>query len=212
MTYANLTTSDSGVAPAISYQPRQNSSCQPQSVPSTTLLPSPTTHRVSIGPQRSSNSDSSVPESPKTAHNSNSCPQCCVLRSPVIQLNDSLQKLLDNKYWGDHDCRVAANFVADILVPGFFWGSDRFGDMFEPALPMPPQEMKEAVARLLATYGVPLARTVSSSSGETGDIQSIAAARTSSSAQDQAQTQAVQIASSPTTVQEGSFAEPIYIT
>lgn len=129
----------------------------------------------------------------------------------VIQLIDSLQELLKNKYWGDRNCRVAANFLVDILIPGYYWGHDRFGDMFEPTLPIPPKEMKEAVARLLATYGKPVASTVSSDAGETGDIQSLEAARTSTSAQDQAQTQAVQTASSPTTVQEEFASEPIYI-
>jgi hypothetical protein len=80
--YANSSTSDSGVAPAIDSQPRQIKSCQRQSVPSTTLLPSPTTQQASIGPQNSSDSDSSVPEPPKTAYNTDSRPQCCVLRSP----------------------------------------------------------------------------------------------------------------------------------
>jgi hypothetical protein len=56
----------------------------------------------------------------------------------VIHFNDSLQGLLKNKYWGDRNCRVAANFLVDILIPGYFWGHDMFGDMFEPTFPMPP--------------------------------------------------------------------------
>jgi len=291
-----LSTSDSGVAPATDSQLRQNRPYRLQSGPSTTVLPSPATYRVAIGPQHSSNSDSSVPEPPKTGHKSNPRPQCCVLRSPkwclckchkiekisreegvcpyyptsshqdeslnvfnnllhkfsseapeikvsssdqqfnskvpisinynsnsrealwkvfnavnVIQLNDILWELLKNKYWGDRDCRVAANFLVGILIPGYFWGHDRFGDMFEPTLPMPLEEMNEAVARLLATYGKPLARTVSSGAGETGYIQSCGATPTSSGAQNQAQTQAVQTPSSPTTVQEEFDADPIYI-
>jgi hypothetical protein len=38
----------------------------------------------------------------------------------VIHFNDSLQGLLKNKYWGDRNCRVAANFLVDILMPGYF--------------------------------------------------------------------------------------------
>jgi hypothetical protein len=106
---------------------------------------------------------------------------------------------------------VAANFLVDILIPGYFGGLDRFDDMFEPTLPMPSKEMREPVARLLATYGKLVASTVSSGEGETGDIQSIEAARNSSSEQDKGQTQPVQTPSSPTTVQEESASEPIYI-
>jgi hypothetical protein len=248
-----------------------------------------------MGPQSSSDSDSSVPEPPKTAHNSNSCPRCCILRSlkwcrckchiiekigreegicpyyptsshqgesldvfnnllnnfsseapeikvsaseqqfnsnvpisinynfdarkalwkvldvlDVIQLKDSLQKLLTDKYCEDCDCRVAANFLVDIIIPGYFWGRDRYGDEFEPTLPMPPKDMKEEVVKLLAIYSKPVASTVSSGAGENGDIQSCEATPTSSSTQ-QAQTQAAETASSPTTVQEESASEPIYI-
>jgi hypothetical protein len=129
----------------------------------------------------------------------------------VIQLNDSLRELLNTKHWGDRDCRVAANFLVDILIPGYFWGSNKFGDMFEPTLPMPSKEMREPVARLLATYGKPVASTVSSGAGETSDIQSCGPTPTSSSAEDQAQTKAVETTSSPMTVQEESAPEPIYI-
>jgi hypothetical protein len=76
---------------------------------------------------------------------------------------------------------------------------------------MPSKEMIEPVARLLVAYGKSVASTVSSGAGETGDIPSIEAARTSSSAQDQARTQAAKTTSSPTTVQDVSSAELIYI-